>query len=192
MDLQEESRLIHQIREGHREAYADLVRANQSKVMGLCLSLLGHRANAEDAAQEVFIKAYQSLPSFKEKSSFSTWIYRIAYNHCHDQLRKKGREKSQSLDAFLEDGGEESRFAVVSSPDPSKTLESAELVQKALSALSVEERAILMLREVEGLSYQEIAETLQCSLDAVKARLRRAREALEKEIRHFSGIPASK
>lgn len=180
--------LIPKILSGDTSAYAEIVRAHQTKVLGLCTSLLGNATQAEDAAQEVFIKAYQSLRSFRGDSAFSTWLYRITANHCKDLLRKRSREKTESLDAMMEESAEGVQRLFEPSFDPSGVAGASDLIEKLLSSLSPDERLILTLREVQGLSYQEISSTLQCSLDAVKARLRRARQTLEEKVRHFSGV----
>ncbi len=155
-------------------------------MLGLCTSLLSDATQAEDAAQEIFIKAYQALSSFQGNSKFSTWLYRIASNHCKDLLRKRSRQKTESLDALIEKSGDEVQNLWEPSVDPRNASGASDLVEKLLSSLSPDERLILTLREVQGLSYQEIAETLKCSLDAVKSRLRRARETIEEKTRHFS------
>ena len=183
----QEQELIQKIRSGDVNAYSEIVRAYQAKVLGLCTSLLSDAAQAEDAAQEIFIKTYQSLNSFRGDSTFSTWIYRISANHCKDLLRKRSRQKTESLDALMEGSDDGVSRLFEPSFDPRPSAEAAELVNKFLSALSPDERLILTLREGQGLSYQEIAETLRCSIDAVKARLRRARQAVTENVRHFSG-----
>ncbi len=184
--LIEERDLIQKIVAGNTNAYAEIVRAYQAKVLGLCTSLLSDATQAEDAAQEIFIKAYQALSSFQGNSKFSTWLYRIAANHCKDLLRKRSRQKTESLDALIERSGDEVQNLWEPSVDPRNTSGASDIIEKLLSSLSPEERLILTLREVQGLSYQEISETLKCSLDAVKSRLRRARETLEEKVRHFS------
>ena len=142
---------------------------------------------AEDAAQEIFFKAYQALKSFRGQSAFSTWLYRIASNHCLDLLRKRQRERTESWEALIEESGEQFHELLTASPDPKTTLANTELVQRALAQLSPDYQLILTLRETEGLSYEELAEALHCSLDAIKARLRRARQELLERVRHFWG-----
>lgn len=149
------------------------------------MSLLRNTAEAEDAAQEIFLKAYRSLSSFQGNSSFSTWLYRISANHCKDLLRKRSRQRTESLDRLIEDSGDGVQLVEPSS-DPAAARAASETVEMLLAGLSPDERLILTLREVQGLSYQEIAGALHCSLDAVKARLRRARVSLEEKARHFS------
>ena len=178
----QERELIQRILSGDTDAYAGIVRDYQSKVTGLCLSFLRDATQAEDASQEIFLKAYQALRSFQGNSSFSTWLYRIASNHCKDLLRQRSRQKTESFEALVESGAQ----LPEPSSDPAAVLEAADMVEKLLSTLSAEERLILTLREAQGLSYQEIAGTLGCSLDAVKSRLKRARQTLEEKLRHFS------
>ena len=154
--------------------------------MGLCTSLLGNATQAEDASQEIFIKAYKSLSTFRGDSAFSTWLYRISANHCKDLLRKRSREKTDSLESLIENTGDGVQNLLEPSFDPRASAEASDLIERLLSALTPDERLILTLREVQGLSYQEISSTMRCSLDAVKARLRRARLALEEKVRHIS------
>ncbi len=175
---------------GNRNAYGELVRRYEAKVRGYCVSILGDFAEAEDAAQEVFVKAYQSLERFRGDSSFSTWLYRINANHCLDLLRKRKRQKSESWDALLEKEGDKIESLFSASPNVSEG-ESAELLAKLLEHLPEKSREVLILREVQGLSYQEMTVVLGCSLDAVKARLKRGRQELESGLRHFMKPEAS-
>lgn len=165
----DENGIIRAIQEGDREAYAELVRFYHGRILRLCQVLLSDSAEAEDAAQDAFIKAYESLSSFRGDAAFSTWITRIAHNQCLDRLRRRSRRKTDSLTAI-----DESSLPAV------QEIENDD-AQRALAALRPEYKEILALREVAGLTYEEIAANLRCSLDAVKARLRRAR----KELRHF-------
>ena len=170
--------VIQRVLSGEPEAFAELVRAHQVRVLRLCVSLLGDVTLAEDAAQEIFFKAYQALSSFRGQSTFSTWLYRIAANRCLDLLRKRRREPVESWDALIEASGEPLHEARSAQQDPKASIANTELLQHALAQLSPAYRLLLTLRELEGLSYQELAVTFHCSLDAVRARLRRARQAL--------------
>ena len=164
-----------------------MVKSHYPRVRGLCLSLLSDRSESEDAAQEIFIKAYRFLPEFKSDSSFSTWIYRIASNHCLDVLRKEARRKTESLDALTDadESGDAPPRLRVSEPDSSAAFENRYLVRCVLERLSPEHRMVLVLKETQGLSYAEMAKTLECSVDAVKGRLKRARVELDEIARHF-------
>lgn len=170
-----------------RDEFADLVRAHHPKIYGLCLGMLGDPAAADDAAQEAFLAAWKALDSFKGDSAIGTWLHRIAANKCLDVLRRSGRRAEDSLDAILEGGGPRAEAAQSGDSGPEQAAEAADLAGKVMGGLSDEYRLILTLREVQGLSYEEIMKVMDCSLDSVKARLRRAREAALERLRHFSG-----
>lgn len=181
--------IIAEILGGNSNAYAELVKRHQDKIRVYCAGIFGHGPTAEDAAQEVFIKAYRALGSFQEKSAFGTWLYRIAINHCRDLLRKKKRHREYSLEKMREEQGDafDAHFA---KPGDQPALASRELAEKILSGLSEPSRAVIVLREVQGLTYEEMMLALNCSLDAVKSRLKRAREEIEKKFGHFLKEPA--
>ena len=161
--------ILRQILAGDFEAFSRIVEKYQERVLRLCFSMVGP-SHAEDAAQEAFLKAYQALDRFKGNSAFSTWLYRIAANHCVDLLARRKREKTESLDALAEKSG----------PSPIRKFESEEAVRAVMARLTPDEKAILSLREIEGLDYQELAEILDISLDLVKVRLFRARQSFLK------------
>ena len=177
--------LIQKILAGQQEFYGDLVRQYHKKVMGYCLSMLSNRTEAEEAAQDVFVKAYRALERFKGDSSFSTWLYRITANHCLDVLRKRNRRKTISWEGLVEQEGEQIHRLFATSHTGESLAENRELIDKILATLPSDYRTILTLRESNGLEYQEIAEVLGCSLDAVKGRLARARKQLQVNLRHF-------
>jgi RNA polymerase sigma-70 factor (ECF subfamily) len=141
--------------------------------------------DAEDAAQEIFLKTYRRLKDFRFESSFSTWLYRVAYHHSLDLMKARSRRPAESLDAMVETRGE---FAG-ETPAPSRETEQTDLARQVLEQLRPEDRLLLTLREVQGLSYDELATALKLSLDAVKSRLRRGRESLRLAARHFSAPP---
>ncbi|MDE2491344.1 MAG: sigma-70 family RNA polymerase sigma factor [Elusimicrobia bacterium] len=179
-----DNELIEGVLAGDRDLYAELVRRHHARVLGLCASLLGD-ADADDAAQEVFLKAYSRLRDFRADAAFSTWLYRIASNHCLDERRRRARRASDSLDALTEAESDRLQAALAEPGDAARGLEDADLAEKALAALPPDYRLILTLREVEGLDYKEIMEAMDCSLDSVKARLRRARALLRETCRHL-------
>jgi RNA polymerase sigma-70 factor (ECF subfamily) len=170
---------IERIRSGDIQAYAILVRKYETRVRGYCLGTLCSAADADDAAQEIFIKAYQSLDRFAGRSSFSTWLYRITVNHCRDWLRRKVRTRTESIEKLGEEQTEWLERQLTIEPQVDRPNERTMEVRKALAAMPDSAREVLVLREVHEMSYQETAEALGCSLDAVKARLRRARKELE-------------
>jgi RNA polymerase sigma-70 factor (ECF subfamily) len=175
--------LVEKARAGELEAFAELVRTHQVRILGLCASLLGDATQADDAAQEVFIKAYRGLSYFRGGCAFSTWLFRIAHNHCQDILRGR-RPRSESWDELLETEGD-SIERLLRAPDEERSREDADLVQRVLAALPDDYRLILLLREVQGFDYQEIAAAMSLSLDGVKARLKRARRRFAEQLRHF-------
>jgi RNA polymerase sigma-70 factor (ECF subfamily) len=182
-----DAELVRRVLAGDQAAYADIVRAHQAKILRLCASLLRDTSLAEDAAQDVFLKAYQALRQFRGRSSFGTWLYRIAANHCLDLLRQRRREAADSWDALVESGAAEPEPSGGAVRDPRAVAADTDVVRRALASLPPDDQLVLTLREVEGLSYAELAEALGCSVEAVKSRLRRAREALMKNVRHFLG-----
>jgi RNA polymerase sigma-70 factor, ECF subfamily len=182
---QSDTELVKLARGGDDAAYAELVRRHYGVVVGLCGSMLGS-ARAEDAAQDVFIKAYEALGGFQGGSSFSTWVHRIAANRCLDLLRQDARRRQDSLDGMEEETPGALDRLLAGRDDAAHSVERADVIEKVLSALTPDQRLILTLREAQGLSYEELTETLGVSLDAVKARLRRARAALDEIVRHFS------
>lgn len=181
--------LVRRARSGERGAFGELVRRHQGRVIGLCLSMLGSTAEAEDAAQQAFVKAWRSLDAFAGGSAFSTWVYRIASNQCLDLLRQRARARTDSLDELVEREGEGVARLLGSGAAPGAALEAKDLAARILGTLPEEQRLALVLCETQGLTYQEIAEVLECSVDSVKARLRRARETLDRNLRHFLAGP---
>ena len=193
-NLINEYQIIQAVQQGDRGAYAELVRRHHGGILRLCLSFLLNLAEAEDAAQVAFLKGFVSLHTYKEDISFQAWLSRIASNHCLDLLRKRKRQKTDSLDTLLEQAGNSTAMVLQMTDEPVtiefEDQEKSAMAIKALSELPADQRQILTLRELDGLHYDEIATVLGCSLDAVKARLRRAREALTEQARHFLPAPA--
>ena len=173
-------------------AFEELVRTYQNRIYGLCRQLTGNSHEAEDLAQEAFLRAYRAIASFRREADFGTWLHRITVNVWLNSRRKKGSDQVVvSLDEkYREDDGGGLRYDVPgNSADPQLALESGELrdlVRKALMALSGEHRAVLVLREMEGYSYEEVADMLGCSLGTVKSRLNRARLAMKRVVVEMS------
>ena len=176
--MDEDFEIVQRIRSGEVQVYEVLVRKYETRVRGFCLGILRNPTEAEDAAQEVFIKAYKGLKGFRAQAKFSTWLYRIATYHCRDVLRKERRHRMESWEALRQEHGEAFEARVAASKRESSP-EQKELLRYALDQLPEQYKTVLILREIQGLSYEELAEVLHCSLDAVKARLRRAREQLQ-------------
>ena len=184
--------LVRAAAKGRTEAFEELVRLHEKKVYALTLRMCGNPEDARDAAQEAFLSAWRGLPSFRGEAGFSTWLYRLASNAAIDQLRRNRRQREEdSLDAGEMDAPDQS-------PGPQEAAEGAELqraVADGLASLSEDHRRILLLREYQQLSYDEIAQTLDMDLGTVKSRISRARRALRKillESGNLSGYLPSK
>ncbi|BDH05926.1 RNA polymerase sigma factor [Streptomyces seoulensis] len=162
--------------EGDEEAFAVLVREHAPALVGLATRLLGDRAEAEDAVQDAFISAWRRLPEFQRRSSFGTWIYRIVTNRCLNVLR--ARRPVTSLEAAGE-------VAAPEYDSPERITEARDAVRgmrRELDRLSAEQRACWVLRELDGHSYEFIAETVGISQEAVRARVFRARRCLTRAL----------
>ena len=164
---------------GDREAFNGLVRRYHVRIFNTVYALVGDRDDADDLAQEIFLKAYRSLPSFRGKSQFYTWLYRIGINCWKDWLKspkqRTGMWESVETceDYVLQCSDQEAADARVENG------EFRSLLERALADLPAEQRAAVVLREIDGLDYEEIAQALRCSLGTVKSRLCRARMRLK-------------
>lgn len=172
-----ERELIARLQKRDEAAFEELIRQYEKKVYTLCFRMCGNSEDAEETAQDAFLALWRGIDRFRQESSLSTWIYRLATNACIDTLR---RRKKQSGSVSLDD---EELFvdAVDTSPQPQETVEHREtqkLLQEGLSALPEEYRKVLILREIEGLSYTEIAESASIELGTVKSRISRGRSLL--------------
>lgn len=171
--------LVRAAAEGDEEAFSRLVRLHEKKVYNLALRICGDPEDAADASQEAFLSAWKGLPAFRGEAGFSTWLYRLTSNAAIDHLRRTRRQRGEvSLD-----GGEQRADAVDAAPSPQAQAEAAELreaVMTGFARLSDSHRQVLALREMQELSYEEIAAVLQVDLGTVKSRISRARGALRK------------
>lgn len=189
--------LVRRARAGDHQAFAQLVEENQNRVYSLAFRITGDREESADLAQEAFLKAWQALPNFQGESSFATWVYRLTTNLCIDYIRRQQRRRETVSAVSLDDS--DSPFPEPADPgqDPHGALERTELrraVERGLQALPEAQRQVLVLRELSGLSYQEIGARLDLDLGTVKSRIARARLALRKILLqdgNFFGVPAS-
>ena len=177
----EERDWVRRARQGDAHAYRRLVECYQARIYRLVAGLLGHeQGNIDDVVQEVFIKAYFSLKRFREEASFATWIYRIAVNQARDEMRKASRHVS--LTTLPRDTGQELRDlwnpGQDDEDDPAASEALQRLVSQAVTALPEKLRTVVTLKDLEGLSYQEVGQILKCSVGTVKSRHSRARERL--------------
>lgn len=183
----DEKELIERILSGGRDLYGELVRRHQARLYQLCLAFLGDRHEAEEAAQDVFIKAYGALARFQGQSSFRTWLTRVGINHCKDVLRSRRRSRCVSLDRLLEDGTVLPESLVVREAEGVSS--PREVPRGVWSRLSRGEREVLK-RAGEGdrLDYAAIGKALGLTRDGVKGRLKRARGKVKAFLRrHEAG-----
>ena len=189
----QEQNWIQAAKGGDQAAFSHLVEAYQKRVYALTVRMCPMPELAEEAAQEAFLSAWQGLPFFRGDSAFSTWLYRLASNACVDLLRKEGRHQGPSLD-------DETVFADMAdpAPTPERAAEHKELraqIEAGLRALIPEHREVLILRELQQLSYDEIADALSLDLGTVKSRISRGRRQLRDFLikqGNFSAPAASK
>lgn len=180
--------LIRQAQAGDLRAFEELVVIYQDKIVTLSYYLTGNQADAQDLAQEVLVQAYTKLRSFRQEADLGTWLHRITVNLWSNMQRRQKFPNLLSLDDPVQTGeGEFSRTVASDDPegDPEEAFEGKELqesVRQALRSLSEEYRIVLVLREIEGYSYEEIAKITGCSLGTVKSRMNRARQALREKI----------
>ena len=184
--------LVKRVQRGDKTAFDLLVRKYQHKVVKLVLRYVRNPAEAEDIAQEAFIKAYRALPQFRGDSAFYTWMYRIAINTAKNSLASRDRSPI-AYDLDLTDP-EESHSVQTKLQDPDTpegmalTEEIRLIVNSAIDALPEELKTAIVLRELDGLSYEEIAAAMECPVGTVRSRIFRAREAIDKRLREvFEG-----
>jgi RNA polymerase sigma-70 factor (ECF subfamily) len=181
----DEAELIDRARNGDSESFGVLVERYQRRVVGVALAVVKNQDDATELAQETFVRAFENLKSFESRSSFSTWLYRIAANLSIDFWRREGRH----VILHGEDAQNEIERLPSLQGDSFKEVsrnELSERLKKALDQLTPEHRAVILLREVEGLSYDEISETLQCPRGTVMSRLHYARNHLRMILQDLS------
>ena len=181
-----ERRLIKRLKARDERAFTEFVEQNQHRVFNLVYRMLGDREEAEDVSQEVFVTVFKSIGSFREESKLSTWLYRVTANHAKNRLKYLARrraDKQQSLDETSEWDLLDASHRRTEQPDGLVHGKEVErLIQQALITLDEDHRLIIVLRDMEHMSYEEIAEVTSLAAGTVKSRLHRARAALRKAI----------
>ncbi|MCM3603297.1 RNA polymerase sigma factor SigW [Robertmurraya korlensis] len=178
---------IKQVLKGDQSAYGEIVEIYKDKVFQLCYRILGNRHEAEDMAQEAFIRAYINISSFNIDLKFSTWLYRIATNLCIDRIRKK--KPDYYLDAEVSGTDGLTMYSQIASDsilpeDEIENLELQETIQREITKLPEKYRSVIVLKYIEELSLNEISEILDIPLGTVKTRIHRGREALRHQLRN--------
>ena len=181
MTREQEAAVIQSVLDGDVNAFETLVKEYEKNVYNLALRMTGNSEDAADMSQEAFIKAYNSLSSFRGDSKFSVWLYRIVSNVCLDYLRSRTRKPTVSLSTENDDGEEVELDIADESQSPELLLDRSltrDAVRRGLAVLPPDHREILLLREIQGLSYEEIAAALGLEAGTVKSRIFRARKKL--------------
>ncbi len=193
----EEHELVQRAQAGEVEAYEVLLRRHQSKVFAVISGVLRHSEDVEDVAQQVFLKVYLALKRFDHRSTFSTWLYKVAMNECLDHLRKRkvrkvvyeadlSEEQAHLLESAARPAGQGAPL------DAEQSAELRQLVDRLLDQLPEQERVMMVLKEVEGWTVEEVAELLELNVNTVKVRLFRARVRLASFYGKRMGAPAGR
>ena len=180
-----DEQLVERVQRGDKAAFNLLVKKYQHKVVNLVARYVNNPGDVPDVAQEAFIKAYRALPTFRGESAFYTWLYRIAVNTAKNYLTSQGRRPPSSdveADEAESYGGGEALQEVSTPENLALTDEIKRTVFAAIEALPEDLRTAITLRELEGLSYEEIAEIMDCPVGTVRSRIFRAREAIDKKL----------
>lgn len=185
MDIKD-AELIRKSQEGNIDAFEQLVLRYEKRIYTIAYKYMGNYEDASDMAQEALIKAYQSIGSFRGDAAFGTWLGKITANRCLDELRKRKHIPTTSLDhpvEFAEGSVQKELECPAATPEETAIKkEIADYIQQIIGELKEEYRVAILLREMEGHSYEEIAEILSCSLGTVKSRISRARQYLKERI----------
>jgi RNA polymerase sigma-70 factor (ECF subfamily) len=192
--------LVKRVRGGDQRAFKLLVERYQRKVYAVALGMLKDKEEAMDVSQEAFVKVYKYLDHFKGDSSFYTWLYRITVNICIDVMRRKGASggETEEFDESVDTDLSEARIGALGSrlgTNPQKSAlrrELAEKIQEALAAIPEKHRAILLLREIEGMSYEDLSRTLDIPKGTVMSRLFHARAKVQKILSEYLELDEAK
>jgi RNA polymerase sigma-70 factor, ECF subfamily len=163
---------IRRFLDGEEEAFSQIVKAWEGKIYSFAWRMLGNREDAQDAVQETFLSVFKSIRNLRDPALFSSWLYRIALNHCRSQRRSRSSDLSLSEQIF-ESSGDEEGFSASSpeAPRGGDALETIDIIRKALTGLSEDHRTAIVLKEYVGLSLEEIASVMECPLSTAKSRV---------------------
>ena len=185
-----ERTLLRRLRDRDERAFRELIEDHRDRVFNITYRMLGNRAEAEDVAQEVFITVFKTIETFREESKFSTWLYRVTVNHCKNRIKYLARRHDRDRDELDESANNVNGASVhgggpVRAAQPDRALEGAQLeqlLQDAIAHLDDDQRVVVVLRDVEDLSIEEICEITGLPDGTVKSRLHRARLVLRKRL----------
>jgi len=185
--------LLRRLLDRDERAFRHLVEQHRDKVFNITFRMLGNRAEAEDVAQEVFISVFKSIEQYREEAKFSTWLYRIAVNHCKNRIKYLSRRHTRDqveIDESTHDTGVNGSIGAPLPSSPHKALESAQaekLMREAIATLDEDQRIVVVLRDVEDMSIEEICAITELPDGTVKSRLHRARLVLRKKLQRHLG-----
>jgi RNA polymerase sigma-70 factor (ECF subfamily) len=185
-----ERSLLRRLRNRDERAFRELIEAHRDRVYNICFRMLGNRHESEDVAQEVFITVFKQIDTFREEAKFSTWLYRVAVNHCKNRIKYLARRFDKARDELDEQGTNGTPIGAPVPNAPDRALEGAQmekLMQDAIAALEEDQRIVVVLRDVEDLSIEEICEITGLPDGTVKSRLHRARLVLRKKLARHVG-----
>ena len=184
-----DAELVLKAQQGDLSAFDELVERYHGKIYGLTYNMTSNREDAEDLTQDVFVKAFEALPRFKGKSSFYTWIYRIAVNKTINYRKKRNRKRALSLDQFDQDiKTDEVYHALTTKGSPLRSMSLTELQKKlneALQSLSEKHRTVVVMHDMQGIPHEEIAKVVGASVGTVRSRLFYARQQMQVELMEF-------
>ncbi|NMA82776.1 MAG: sigma-70 family RNA polymerase sigma factor [Epulopiscium sp.] len=175
--------LLKKVKEGNQTAFEKLILQYEKQVYNIAYRMFYNEADAKDISQEVFLRIYQKIHTFEETSKFSTWLYRITINICIDELRKRKGKETYSIDeTYKQEDGEMTKQYKLQEQGPEEVFlqkERIEALHKGIQKLPEDYKAVIILRDLQNFSYQEIADILSCSLGTVKSRISRGRIQLK-------------
>ena len=183
----DENKLIERASGGDPAAFNRLMEMHEKRMYAVALRMCGNREDAQDCLQESMLRVYRAIGGFKGQSSFGTWVYRITMNTCLDELRRKKNKQSTSLDNMLDQGWSPTD----DSASPEKQAIQSEMrksISKSIQELPEDMRSVIIMRDVHGYSYDEIAEMLNVNVGTIKSRISRGREKLREKLSNFSEL----
>jgi len=185
-----DEQLVENFKNGHNDAFDELVRRYQQIIFNVAYRFLGNRQDVLDAAQDVFVKVYYALPDFEPNAKFSTWLYRITVNHCLNVLRSKKRRRWLSTFSNYDKDSQNQFFNISDDThNPESNFEKSEkeeIIRKAIDSLSAPQRAAVILHRYQGLTYKEIAQVMNTSVSSVESSLHRAKKKLGQYLSRYA------
>ena len=189
-DPERDIQLMEKVRSGDAEAFRELVEAHQQRVIGTVTRMIGDRIEAEDLAQQIFVRVWKSAPRWEPTAKFTTWLYTILRNLVFNECRRRARHKTTSLDAAMDDENRPQQFADGNVKAPDTTMldeEMQDAIERAIQELPEAQRMAVIMRRYQDVSYEEIGEVLELTVPAVKSLLFRARTDLREKLKRYLG-----